>query len=268
MAIHPPLAATVNGRRYAPPKPEMTASASSGEIRSIQKFSSPMVSVSRAAAAAHHQSGQTGTGWSLHAYALSGIADIFRVIKNTTYSAPDCSPDVMVADVPMYPRIFHRRGQWQHRTGYRNQPQRLRYCILARPRSVISAATPAENGTPFPAAQMPQPHPAWREVISMQRHQCHNRDQISRISHGSGCADTTSFSCPVSAFSGLKMCPDRQRHPCHQAPLPALPTERQFFFRPRQADITVQLFTSERRRAISSSFVMDSSTEKHGPEGP
>ncbi len=164
MAIHPPFSDAVNGRRHATPKPEMTASAIIVEIRSIQKFSSPMVSVSPRRAAAHHQSGQTGTGWSLQRAPLSGIADIFRVIKNTTYYCADCSPDVMVADVPMYPRIVSSRGQWQHRTGYRNQPQRLPLCILARPRSVISAATPAETRNPFPEAQMPQVHPAWREV--------------------------------------------------------------------------------------------------------
>ena len=113
MAIHPPSAATVNGRRYAPPKPEMTASTIIRRNPVYPEVFPLMVSVSsHAAVAAPHQSGQTGTGWSpFNAHALSGIADIFRVIKTPRITAPDCSPDVMVADVPCTRVSFHRRGQ-------------------------------------------------------------------------------------------------------------------------------------------------------------
>ncbi len=162
----------------------MTASAIIRRNPSIQKFSSPMVSVSPRRSCRTHQSGQTGTGWSLQRARPVRLADIFRVIKNTTYHSTGLLTDVMVADVPMYPRIVSSAQAMQHRTGYRNQPQRLPLLHSGRPRSVISAATPAETRNAVPGAQMPQPHPAWREVHQYAASPCHNRDQISRISHG------------------------------------------------------------------------------------
>ncbi len=155
MAIHPLSAATVNGRRYAPPKPEMTASTI---IRRNpvypRSFPHRWSACLHAAAAAHHQSGQTGTGWSLqrarpvrHSWYFLGSSKTPRI------TAPDCSPDVMVADVPMYPRIVSS-AQAMAASNRLSKSATAPPVIatLARPRSVISAATPAETRNAVPGS--------------------------------------------------------------------------------------------------------------------
>ena len=81
---------------------------------------------------------------------------------------------------------FHRRGQWQHRTGYRNQPQRL-------PLLHSGQATFCHFGchTGRDTERRSRQHKCHRFIprgvkcIGMQRHQCHYRDQFSRImNHG------------------------------------------------------------------------------------
>ena len=101
-----------------------------------------------------------------------------------------------------------------------------------------------------------QVHPAWRGVASVCSFTSADRDQFRRIRITvSGCADPTSFSCPVSTFfPGWEGCPDRQFHPCHQAPLPALPRGASSSFVPVRLTSRFSCSPSERRRAISSSF--------------
>ncbi len=162
----------------------MTASAIIRRNPVPQKFSSPMVSVSPRRSCRTSQSGQTGTGWSLQRAPPVRHSDIFRVIKNTTYHSTGQLTGFMVADVPMYPRIVSSARAMAHRTGYRNQPQRLPLLHSGQACSVISAATPAETRNAVPGSKMPQAHPAWREVHQYAASPVHDRDQSSRINHG------------------------------------------------------------------------------------
>ncbi len=166
MAIHPLSAATVNGRRYAPPKPEMTASAI---IRRNPVYPEVFLTDGQHVAAPQlpHiiSPDKQGRAGAFNAHALSGIADIFRVIKTPRITAPDCSPDVMVADVPMYPRIVSS-AQAMAASNRLSKSATAPPVIAFWPGRALSFQLPhrQRHETPFPAAQMPQPHPAWREV--------------------------------------------------------------------------------------------------------
>ena len=128
-----------------------------------------------------------GRAGAFNAHALSGIADIFRVIKKH-HVPPHRTAHRMEwwLTFPCTRVSFHQRGQWQHRTGYRNQPQRL-------PLLHSGQATFCHFGchTGRDTKRRSRQHKCHRFIprgvkrISMQRHQCHDRDQFSRIlNHG------------------------------------------------------------------------------------
>ncbi len=158
----------VNGRRYAPSKPEMTILPHHPrETRSDPEIfltDGQRVSDGPAAAAAPHQSDKR-MGWSLQRAAPAvGIADIFRVIKNTTVSTHRTAHRMswrLRSHVPAYRLIraamaaSNRLSKFSHSVS--------RYCILAMLVLVISAthrSRPAWRS----AAQMPQPHPRGEAV--------------------------------------------------------------------------------------------------------
>ena len=77
----------------------------------------------------------------------------------------DCSPDVMVADVPMYPRIVSS-ARAMAASNRLSKSATAPPVIAFWPGRALSFRLPhrQRHETPFPAAQMPQVHPAWREV--------------------------------------------------------------------------------------------------------